>query len=98
MPLITNARSMPPPVEKDERAPGGSEPEQDGQLSRLIRDGIVQPLRAHARAPLPRALFVESGRNDRIFPIEGSRKAAAKTQDVFRTLRAAESHAAAAFS
>ncbi len=34
----------------------------------------------------PRALFIESGQNDRIFPIDGSRKAVGKTQQIFRTL------------
>jgi dienelactone hydrolase len=38
----------------------------------------------------PRALFIESGRNDRIFPIDGSRRAAEKTRQIFRTLEAAE--------
>jgi dienelactone hydrolase len=31
----------------------------------------------------PRALFVESGRNDRIFPIAGSEKAAAKAREIY---------------
>ena len=31
----------------------------------------------------PRLLFVESGRNDRIFPIAGSQIAAAKARDIY---------------
>jgi hypothetical protein len=33
----------------------------------------------------PRRLFVESGRNDRIFPIVGSQRAAARAQEIYRT-------------
>jgi dienelactone hydrolase len=38
----------------------------------------------------PRALFIESGRNDRIFPIAGSQKAEAHTRRIFATLGAAD--------
>jgi cephalosporin-C deacetylase-like acetyl esterase len=36
----------------------------------------------------PRALFVESGRNDRIFPIAGSQEAASRTRRIFSALGA----------
>jgi dienelactone hydrolase len=38
----------------------------------------------------PRALFVESGRKDRIFPIAASQEAEAKTRRIFETLGAAD--------
>ena len=44
------------PVARLEPVIGGGEPDEDGRLSRLIRDGIVRP----RRAPLPPALFVDA--------------------------------------
>src|ERR1700726_4557230 len=41
------------PVARLEPVTGASASEQDGRLSRLIRDGVVRP----SRASLPRALF-----------------------------------------
>ena len=38
----------------------------------------------------PRALFVESGRNDRIFPIAGSQKAMERAQRIFASLGASD--------
>jgi cephalosporin-C deacetylase-like acetyl esterase len=47
--------------------------------------GLLQDMEMPDVAGLvaPRGLFVESGRNDRIFPIDGSRTAAAKTQHIY---------------
>ena len=41
------------PVARLEPVSIGGEPEQDGRLARLVREGIVRP----ARKPLPRTLF-----------------------------------------
>jgi prevent-host-death family protein len=43
------------PVARLEPVTTGREPEHDGRLSRLIREGIVRP----GRAPLSRALFAD---------------------------------------
>jgi hypothetical protein len=47
--------------------------------------GLLQDMELYDLSGLvaPRALFVESGRNDRIFPITGSQKAAAKAREIF---------------
>jgi dienelactone hydrolase len=47
--------------------------------------GMLQDMEMYDLSGLvaPRALFVESGRNDRIFPIAGSQKAAAKARDIY---------------
>jgi dienelactone hydrolase len=49
--------------------------------------GLLQDMEMYDISGLiaPRRLFVESGRNDRIFPIVGSQTAAAKAQGIFRT-------------
>jgi len=43
------------PVARLEPVPAGREPDHDGRLSRLIREGIVRP----GRTPLSRALFTD---------------------------------------
>ena len=43
------------PVARLEPVTSGPDPDPDGRLSRLIRDGIVRP----ARAALPRAIFTD---------------------------------------
>ena len=43
------------PVARLEPVTTGREPDHEGRLSRLIREGVVRP----GRSPLPRALFVE---------------------------------------
>jgi len=47
--------------------------------------GMLQDMEMYDLSGLvaPRALFVESGRNDRIFPIAGSEKAAAKARQIY---------------
>jgi len=47
--------------------------------------GMLQDMELYDLSGLvaPRALFVESGRNDRIFPIAGSEKAAAKARQIY---------------
>jgi dienelactone hydrolase len=47
--------------------------------------GLLQDMEMYDLSGLvaPRALFVESGRNDRIFPIEGSQTAAAKARAIY---------------
>ena len=47
--------------------------------------GMLQDMEMYDLSGLvaPRALFVESGRNDRIFPIAGSEKAAAKAREIY---------------
>ena len=47
--------------------------------------GMLQDMEMYDLSGLvaPRALFVESGRNDRIFPIAGSQKAAAKAREIY---------------
>ncbi|HTK46629.1 MAG TPA: alpha/beta hydrolase family protein [Gemmatimonadaceae bacterium] len=47
--------------------------------------GLLQDMELYDLSGLvaPRALFVESGRNDRIFPIAGSEKAAAKAREIY---------------
>jgi dienelactone hydrolase len=47
--------------------------------------GMLQDMEMYDLSGLvaPRALFVESGRNDRIFPIAGSEKAAAKARAIY---------------
>ena len=47
--------------------------------------GLLQDMEMYDLSGLvaPRALFVESGRNDRIFPIAGSEKAAAKAREIY---------------
>jgi dienelactone hydrolase len=54
--------------------------------------GLVNDMEMYDLAGLvaPRALFVESGRNDAIFPIEGSKVAAAKAQEIYRTFGVAD--------
>jgi fermentation-respiration switch protein FrsA (DUF1100 family) len=49
--------------------------------------GLLQDMELYDVAGLvaPRALFVESGRNDRIFPIAGSERAAAKARHIYET-------------
>jgi len=48
--------------------------------------GLLQDMEMYDLSGLvaPRALFVESGRNDRIFPITGSEKAAAQAREIYR--------------
>jgi dienelactone hydrolase len=48
--------------------------------------GLLQDMEMYDLSGLvaPRRLFVESGRNDRIFPIAGSQRAAAKAQEIYR--------------
>lgn len=48
--------------------------------------GLLRDMEMHDLAGLvaPRALFVESGRNDRIFPIAGSQLAAEKAREIYR--------------
>jgi dienelactone hydrolase len=52
--------------------------------------GLLQHMEMYDVAGLvaPRGLFVESGTEDRIFPIEGARVAYARTEPIFRTLGA----------
>jgi dienelactone hydrolase len=47
--------------------------------------GLLQDMEMYDLSGLvaPRALFVESGRNDRIFPIAGSEKAAGKAREIY---------------
>jgi dienelactone hydrolase len=47
--------------------------------------GLLQDMEMYDLSGLvaPRALFVESGRNDRIFPIAGSQTAAAKAREIY---------------
>jgi len=47
--------------------------------------GMLQDMEMYDLSGLvaPRALFVESGRNDRIFPIAGSQRAAAKAREIY---------------
>jgi dienelactone hydrolase len=47
--------------------------------------GLLQDMELYDLSGLvaPRALFVESGRNDHIFPIAGSQKAAAKAREIY---------------
>jgi dienelactone hydrolase len=47
--------------------------------------GLLQDMEMYDLSGLvaPRALFVESGRNDRIFPIAGSQRAAAKAREIY---------------
>jgi len=47
--------------------------------------GLLQDMEMYDLSGLvaPRALFVESGRNDRIFPIAGSEKAAQKAREIY---------------
>src|SRR5438067_4206533 len=49
--------------------------------------GLLHDMEMHDVAGLvaPRALFVESGRNDRIFPIAGSERAAATARRIYET-------------
>ena len=49
--------------------------------------GLLQDMEMYDLSGLvaPRALFVESGRNDRIFPIAGSQTAAAKAREIYAT-------------
>jgi dienelactone hydrolase len=49
--------------------------------------GLLQDMEMYDLSGLvaPRRLFVESGRNDRIFPIAGSQRAAAKAKEIYRT-------------
>ena len=48
--------------------------------------GLLQDMETYDLSGLvaPRGLFVESGRNDRIFPIAGSERAAAKAREIYR--------------
>jgi dienelactone hydrolase len=52
--------------------------------------GLLQDMELYDVAGLvaPRALFVESGRNDRIFPIAGSERASAKARHIYETFGA----------
>jgi dienelactone hydrolase len=54
--------------------------------------GMLQDMEMYDLSGLvaPRALFVESGRNDRIFPIAGFEKAVAKAREIYRVSRAAD--------
>jgi hypothetical protein len=49
--------------------------------------GLLQDMEMYDLSGLvaPRALFVESGRNDRIFPIAGSQTAAEKARAIYRS-------------
>ena len=64
--------------------------------------GLLQDMEMYDIAGLvaPRALFVESGRNDRIFPIAGFERAVGKAREIYRVYGApdrfgAETHAGA---
>ena len=54
--------------------------------------GMLQDMEMHDIAGLvaPRALYVESGRNDRIFPIAGFERAVARARDIYRVYGAAD--------
>ncbi|HKH90217.1 MAG TPA: alpha/beta hydrolase family protein [Gemmatimonadaceae bacterium] len=54
--------------------------------------GLLQDMEMYDLSGLvaPRALFVESGRNDRIFPIAGSERAAGKARDIYGVYGVAE--------
>lgn len=54
--------------------------------------GMLQDMELYDVAGLvaPRALFVESGRNDRIFPIAGYERAVAKAREIYRAYGAAD--------
>ena len=54
--------------------------------------GLLQDMELYDLSGLvaPRALFVESGRNDRIFPIAGSQTAETRTRQMFETLGAGD--------
>jgi dienelactone hydrolase len=54
----------------------------DNYVPGLVRDMEMYDL---AGLVAPRRLFVESGRNDPIFPIAGSQRAAAKARTIYRT-------------
>ena len=49
--------------------------------------GLLYDMEMHDLAGLvaPRRLFVESGRNDRIFPLAGSQRAAARAREIYHT-------------
>ena len=54
--------------------------------------GMLQDMELYDIAGLvaPRALFVESGRNDRIFPLVGYERAVAKAREIYRAFGAAD--------
>jgi len=54
--------------------------------------GLLQDMEMYDLSGLvaPRALFVESGRNDRIFPIAGSERAAGKAREIYQAYGAVE--------
>ena len=54
--------------------------------------GMLQDMEMYDLSGLvaPRALFVESGRNDRIFPIAGYERAVAKAREIYRVYGAAD--------
>jgi dienelactone hydrolase len=54
--------------------------------------GMLQDMEMYDLSGLvaPRALFVESGRNDRIFPIAGSERAAAKAREIYSAFGAVD--------
>ena len=54
--------------------------------------GMLQDMEMYDLSGLvaPRALFVESGRNDRIFPIAGSQRAAAKAREIYQAFGVAD--------
>ena len=54
--------------------------------------GMLQDMEMYDLSGLvaPRALFVESGRNDRIFPIAGSERAAAKAREIYQVYGVAD--------
>jgi dienelactone hydrolase len=59
----------------------------DNYVPGLVRDMEMSDV---AGLIAPRCLFVESGRLDRIFPIEGSQRAAEHTRQIYRSLGASE--------
>jgi cephalosporin-C deacetylase-like acetyl esterase len=59
----------------------------DNYVPGLVRDMEMSDV---AGLVAPRCLFIESGRLDQIFPIEGSQRAADQTRQIFRTLGAEE--------
>jgi dienelactone hydrolase len=59
----------------------------DNYVPGLVRDMEMSDV---AGLVAPRGLFVESGRLDRIFPIEGSQRAVEHTRRIYRTLGASE--------
>jgi hypothetical protein len=54
--------------------------------------GMLQDMEMYDLSGLvaPRALFVESGRNDRIFPIAGYERAVAKAREIYKVYGAAD--------